>query len=86
MDDYKKRWEIEVVFQCLKSRGFNFAETHLKDEERLKRLFAVLAIAFAGLTRSVLGARSSNRFGSKSLRDQQGASFAMDLTGFVMWY
>jgi len=36
MDDYKRRWEIEVLFQCLKSRGFNFEETHLKDEERLK--------------------------------------------------
>ena len=46
MDDYKRRWEIEVLFQCLKSRGFNFEETHLKDEERLKRLFSVLAIAF----------------------------------------
>lgn len=46
MDDYKKRWEIEVLFQCLKSRGFNFEETHLKDEERLKRLFSVLALAF----------------------------------------
>jgi len=40
MDDYKRRWEIEVLFQCLKSRGFNFEETHLKDEERLKRLFS----------------------------------------------
>ena len=46
MDSYKKRWEIEVLFQCLKSRGFNFEETHLKDEERLKRLFSVLALAF----------------------------------------
>ena len=46
MDDYKRRWEIEVVWQCLKSRGFNFEETPVKDEERLKSLFAVLAIAF----------------------------------------
>jgi len=46
VDDYKRRWEIEVLFQCLKSRGFNFEETHLKAEERLKRLFAVLARAF----------------------------------------
>ena len=46
MDEYKRRWEIEVLFQYLKSRGFNFAETHLKDEEHLKSLFAVLAIAF----------------------------------------
>ena len=46
MDIYKKRWKIEVLFQALKSRGFNFEETHLKDETRLKTLFAVLALAF----------------------------------------
>jgi len=37
---------MEVLFQALKSRGFNFEETHLKDAERLKTLFSVLAIAF----------------------------------------
>jgi hypothetical protein len=46
MDDYKKRWKIEVLFQALTSRGFNFEETHVKDEERVKRLLAVLALAF----------------------------------------
>ena len=46
MEIYKKRWKIEVLFQALKSRGFNFEETHLKDEKRLKTLFSVLALAF----------------------------------------
>lgn len=46
MDEYKKRWKIEVLFEALKSRGFNFEDTHLKDENRLQTLFAVLAIAF----------------------------------------
>ena len=46
LEDYKKRWKIEVLFQALKSRGFNFEATHLKDEERLKTLFSVLTIAF----------------------------------------
>ena len=46
MEDYKRRWKIEVLFQALKSRGFNFEETHFKDAERLKTLFAVLALAF----------------------------------------
>jgi len=46
LDEYKKRWEIDVLFEALKSRGFNFEETHLKDEKRLQTLFAVLAIAF----------------------------------------
>lgn len=46
MSDYSKRWKIEVLFHSLKSRGFNFEEVNLKDEERLNRLFSVLAIAF----------------------------------------
>lgn len=46
MERYKKRWKIEVLFEALKSRGFNFEDTHLKNEKRLNTLFAVLAISF----------------------------------------
>jgi hypothetical protein len=46
LEEYKRRWKIEVLFEALKSRGFNFEDTHLKDEKRLNTLFAVLAIAF----------------------------------------
>jgi len=46
MSHYAKRWKIEVLFQSLKSRGFNFEDVNLKDEECLKRLFAVVTIAF----------------------------------------
>jgi hypothetical protein len=46
MEEYKRRWKIEVLFEALKSRGFNFEDTHLKDESRLNTLFAVLAISF----------------------------------------
>lgn len=46
LEEYKKRWKIEVLFEALKSRGFNFEDTHLKDAKRLQTLFSVLAIAF----------------------------------------
>ena len=46
MEDYAKRWKIEVLFQSLKERGFNFEDVNLKDEERLKCLFSVMVIAF----------------------------------------
>jgi Transposase DDE domain len=46
MEEYKRRWKIEVLFESLKSRGFNFEDTHLQDEKRLNTLFAVLAMAF----------------------------------------
>jgi len=47
MEDYAKRWEIETLFKCLKSGGFNFEDTHLVDPERLEKLVAFLAIAFS---------------------------------------
>jgi Transposase DDE domain len=44
---YLRRWEVESLFQSLKSRGFRFEETHLTDLEKIKKLMAVLAIGFA---------------------------------------
>lgn len=43
---YGERWAIEALFQNLKSRGFNLEETRLKDDERLERLLALLALSF----------------------------------------
>jgi len=44
--DDAKRWEIEVLCQSLKERGFNAEDAHLKDEAYLKLLFAVITITF----------------------------------------
>ena len=46
LDQYQKRWSIEVLFSALKKRGFDFETTHLTDLERIKKLVALLAIAF----------------------------------------
>jgi hypothetical protein len=46
MEDYARRWEIETLFGCLKSRGFRLEETHVTHPERLKKLIALLALAF----------------------------------------
>jgi hypothetical protein len=46
IEEYAKRWEIETLFGCLKSRGFRLEETHVTDPERLKKLIALLALAF----------------------------------------
>jgi Transposase DDE domain len=43
--DYGKRWGIETLFGCLKTRGFCLESTHLKDAERLGRMVALLTIA-----------------------------------------
>lgn len=43
---YKERWEIETAFKSLKSSGFNIEDTHLRDLERISRLFSLVIIAF----------------------------------------
>ncbi len=47
MDDYRLRWEIETLFACLKTRGFNFEATHMTKLDRIDKLVAVLAITFS---------------------------------------
>lgn len=45
-EHYARRWEIETLFGCLKSRGFNLEDTHLTDPQRIGKLFALLALVF----------------------------------------
>lgn len=46
MARYSKRQEIETMFGCLKTRGFNFESTHITKTDRLDNLIAVMVIAF----------------------------------------
>ncbi|WP_234366635.1 IS4 family transposase [Francisella philomiragia] len=43
---YGIRWEIENLFQALKTRGFNFEDTHLTDKNKIAKLMALISIAF----------------------------------------
>jgi hypothetical protein len=43
---YGKRWQIETLFGCLKSKGFGFEETHLTKPERIEKLMVLLTITF----------------------------------------
>jgi len=44
--NYRNRWQIETLFAACKTRGFNFEDTHMTRSIRIKKLIAVLAIAF----------------------------------------
>lgn len=44
---YRLRWSIEVLFASLKTKGFNLEDTHLKDPGRIRKLFALVSMAFA---------------------------------------
>lgn len=45
IEEYRRRWQIETLFGCLKSRGFNLEQTHLQESERLEKLLGLLALA-----------------------------------------
>jgi hypothetical protein len=44
--NYKERWQIETMFQAMKTSGFNIKNTHLNNLERLSTLISVISIAF----------------------------------------
>jgi Transposase DDE domain len=44
---YRERWSIETFFQSIKERGVDIEKTHLQDPEKLKKLFAIVALTFA---------------------------------------
>ena len=46
INNYLKRWSIEVLFSCLKTTWFNFESTHLTDHKRISKLFWILWFAF----------------------------------------
>jgi len=43
---YRRRWEIETMFGCFKTRGFRMEDTHITDPDKIEKLVFVLAIAF----------------------------------------
>ena len=46
LERYSQRWYIETLFGFLKSKGFNFEDTHITFQPRSHNLLAVLTIAF----------------------------------------
>ena len=50
---YALRWEIETPFDCLKSKGFNFEDTHITKSDRIEKLLVLLTIAFCWAHKTV---------------------------------
>ncbi len=46
LETYAKRWQIETMFACLKTKGFRFEDTHLTDLCRIDKLLGIVTIAF----------------------------------------
>jgi len=43
---YHRRWGIETLFSCLKTRGLGLEDTHMTQPHKLATLMNILAIAF----------------------------------------
>lgn len=52
LEVYRLRWGIELCFACLKGKGFNIEDTHLRHPERLEKIFALASIAAAATLRA----------------------------------
>lgn len=47
---YRKRWGIEACFQNMKQRGFDLEKSHVKIDERLRKLIGLVSITYAVCT------------------------------------
>jgi Transposase DDE domain len=45
-EEYSHRWDIECMFKCLKTKGFNLESTRITSLIRLNNLMSVLVLAF----------------------------------------
>jgi hypothetical protein len=43
---YRRRWEIETLFGCMKSKGFNLEDTHVVEKKKVEKLLFIVVIAF----------------------------------------
>ena len=44
---YKQRWSIERTFKSMKTSGFNIEDTHMSDQKKLEKLFAIVSLSLA---------------------------------------
>ena len=51
---YQRRWEIETLFGCLKTRGFRMEDTHMTAPEKIEKLL------FEGIAKLALRSKSDD--------------------------
>ncbi len=42
--EYGERWKIEILFGCLKTRGFRLEDTHITEIDRISKLLSFYAV------------------------------------------
>ena len=57
---YRRRWSIEVFFQALKKRGLNLESSCIQTHKRMRKLFALVCLAYCCCWASAWAHRSKN--------------------------
>jgi Transposase DDE domain len=74
IEEYKVRRQIETMFGCLKSRGFNFEETHLTKPEKIGKLLMLLGLGLSlAMLSGVFQVEITNRVKMKLKNNQRFA-------------
>jgi hypothetical protein len=77
IEEYRVRWRIETMFGCLKSRGFNFEETHLTMPAKIAKLLMLLGL---GLCLAMLmGELQVEKLKRKKLKLKKNKRYAKSL-------
>ena len=77
IEEYKVRWQIETMFGCLKSRGFNFEETHLTHSEKIGKLLMLLGLGL--LLAMLMGAFQVEIFKQVKMKMKKNKRYAKSL-------
>lgn len=79
---YKQRWTIENLFGNMKTKGFNLESTHMRDDEKLKKLIALITIASLWSYMIGLWIESSIRIKVKNHGRKEKSTFRKGLDHF----
>lgn len=80
---YKQRWTIENLFGNMKTKGFNLESTHMRDDEKLKKLIALLTIALLWCYLIGLWIESSIKIKIKNHGRKEKSTFRKGLDHFT---
>jgi hypothetical protein len=66
LETYRQRWAIELCFACLKTKGFDIESTHLRHDDRLEKMFAIVSMAAAA---ALAASKNENRIQTGSRKN-----------------
>lgn len=76
---YKQRWSIERSFKSIKTSGFNIEDTHMSDQKKLEKLFAIVSLS---LTICVIAGEIKNKIYPIKIKNHGRKLYSLFTYGF----